>query len=99
MKKRIRIAALRQFTSVFTITGENMSAKPNAVRERLELQASAPVITRAAKPFLVLHHRLRRLAGGVYHQRSFSYSGFTHDSSDKRVSFEVTHPRFRWRTT
>jgi len=98
LKHRIPMAVLRQFTSVFTMTGENMSAKPNAIRERLELQASAPLVARALKPLLVFHHRLRRLTGGIYSQRPFSYSIYTQGSPDKRLSFEVTRPRFRWRT-
>lgn len=96
LKHRIPMAALRQFTSVFTMTGENMSAKPNAIRERRDLQASAPFVARTFKPLLVLHHRLRRLTGGIYFQRPFPYSIYTQGSPDKRVSFEVTRPRFRW---
>ena len=98
LKHRIPMAVLRQFTSVFTMTGENMSAKPNAIRERRELQASAPLLARTLKPLLVLQHRLRRLAGGIYFQRPFSYDIYTKGSRDRRVSFEVTRPRFRWRT-
>jgi len=92
----IPMAALRQFTSVFTLTGGNMSAKPNAVRETRELQASAPFVARALKPLLVAHHRLRRLAGGIYVQRPFSYSIYTQSSPDRRVSYEVTRPTGRW---
>ncbi len=93
LKHRIRMAVLRQFTSVFTMTGENMGAKPNAVREIRELRASAPLLARTLKPVLILHHRLRRLAGGIYFQPPFSYSVYTHFSPDQRVSFKVTRPR------
>jgi glycosyltransferase involved in cell wall biosynthesis len=93
LKHPIRMAVLRQFTSVFTMTGENMGAKPNAVREIRELRASAPWLARAFKPVLIAHHRLRRLAGGIYFQRPFSYSIYTHGTPDQRVSFDVTHPR------
>jgi len=98
LKRRIPMAVLRQFTSVFTMTGENMSVKPNAIRERQELEASAPLLARTLKPLLVVHHRLRRLAGGIYFQRPFSYSVYTHGSADTRISFDVRHPRFRWRS-
>ena len=98
LKHRVPMAVLRQFTSVFTMTGENMGAQPNAIRERRELQASAPFAARTLKPLLVFHHRLRRLTGGIYFQRPFSYSIYTQGSPDERVSFEVTRPRFRWRT-
>jgi glycosyltransferase involved in cell wall biosynthesis len=95
LKRGIRMAALRQFTSVFTMTGENMGAKPNAIREIRELRSSAPLLAKTFKPLLILHHRLRRMAGGIYFQRPFSYSIYTHGSPDKRVSFDVTRPRGR----
>jgi glycosyltransferase involved in cell wall biosynthesis len=98
LKKRIPMAALRQFTSVFTLTGENMYTKPNAARERLALRASAPFIARTLRPLVTFHHRLRRLAGGIYFQRPFSYSIYTRDSPDNRVPFEVLRPRSLWRT-
>jgi glycosyltransferase involved in cell wall biosynthesis len=98
LKRRIPMGVLRQFTSVFTMTGENMSAMPNAIREREELEASAPFLARTFKPLLVAHHRLRRLTGGIYFQRPFSYSIYTQTSADKRVSFDVRHPQFRWRS-
>jgi glycosyltransferase involved in cell wall biosynthesis len=98
LQHRISMAVLRQFTSVFTMTGENMSTKPNATRETKELYASAPMVARVLKPALILHHRLRRLAGGVYFQRPFSYDVYTHLSHDRRVSHVVTRPQFRWRT-
>jgi glycosyltransferase involved in cell wall biosynthesis len=98
LKRRIPMAVLSQFTSVFAMTGGNMSAKPNAIRERRELQASAPLVARSLKPLIVLHHRLRRLAGGIYSQRPFSYSIYTHASISARVAFTVTNPRFRWKT-
>jgi len=99
LKQNIPMAVLREFTSVFTMTGENMSAKPNAIRERGELQASAPVAMRLLKPLIVVHHRFRRLMGGIYFQRPFSYNLYTRESPDKRVSFHVTRPRFRWKAT
>ena len=98
LQHQIPMAVVRQFTSVFTMTGENMSTKPNAMRERRELAASAPALARRLKPVIVLHHRLRRLAGGIYSQSPFSYSIYTSESPDRRVSFDVTRPSFRWRS-
>jgi glycosyltransferase involved in cell wall biosynthesis len=99
LARRIPMAVLRAFTSVFTMTGENMSAKPNAIRERRALQASAPLAARALKPLIVSHHRLRRLAGGIYSQQPFSYSIYTRQSPTSRLPFDVAHPRFRWRAS
>jgi glycosyltransferase involved in cell wall biosynthesis len=99
LKKRIPMAALGRFTSAFMMTGQNMSTKPNAIRETQALRASAPLVARTFKPLLVAHHRLRRLTGGMYFQRPFSYRVYTPDSPRERVEFEATRPRFRWRTS
>ena len=98
LQKRVRMAVLRRFTSVFTMTGANMSARPNARREAHELFDSAPFWARKLKRLLILHHRLRRLAGGIYFQKPFSYSIYTRSSPEKRVVHDVARPTFRWRT-
>jgi glycosyltransferase involved in cell wall biosynthesis len=98
LQNRICMATLQQFTSVFTMTGENMGAKPNAIRERQNLAASAPLLTRMLKPLFIVHHRLRRLTGGIYFQRPFSYGVYTLNSPARRVDFDVKRPGFRWRT-
>ena len=98
LKRGTRMAVMRQFTSVFTMTGANMSARPNAQRERLALFNSAPLWARKMKPLLVLHHRLRRLAGGIYFQKPFSYELYTLQSPERRVRREVSQPEFKWRS-
>ena len=95
LRRRVRMAALREFTSVFTQTGANMSAGPNARRENLELFRSAPLWARAVKPWWIVHHRLRRFWGGMYSQRPFAYEVFTRESPDHRCRFNVSHPRNR----
>jgi glycosyltransferase involved in cell wall biosynthesis len=99
LRRGVRMGVMRQFTSVFAMTGENMSSKPNAVRERKALQDSAPFPARALKPLIILYHRLRRLAGGIYRQEPFSYRIYSKDRLASRATFEVAHPRFRWRTS
>ena len=85
LRHRVRMAALGRFTSAFTLTGDNMSRKPNALREARELHRTAPAWARVAKPLIILHHRLRRLAGGMYSQPAFSFSLYTRDSPTRRV--------------
>ena len=94
LQRRLRMAALGQFTSVFTCTGANMSAGPNARREKRELFQSAPVWARALQPLFILQHRLRRLAGGMYRQQPFAYEIFTRASPERRLRFEVSRPTF-----
>jgi len=92
LKGRVAMATLKQFTSVFTRTGANMSAAPNARRERRELFATAPWWARHGTPLLVLHHRLRRLLGGMYRQAPFSYEIFTLANPEHRTAFHVDRP-------
>jgi glycosyltransferase involved in cell wall biosynthesis len=96
LRRGTRMAVLRRFTSVFTMTGANMSAGANARREARELAQSAPAWARRLKGLLVLQHRLRRLAGGIYFQRPFSYALHTRTSAGQRVNHAVARPVFRW---
>lgn len=96
LQRKTPMAVLPQFTSAFTMTGANMSAKPNARREAQELFNSAPLFARKLKWLLILHHRMRRLAGGIYYQKSFSYSVYTRKSPAKRVVNDVRRPKFKW---
>jgi glycosyltransferase involved in cell wall biosynthesis len=95
LKNGTTMAALGQFTSAFTCTGNNMSAGENATRERRELAASAPALARALKPAIITHHRLRRLCGGMYFQKPFSFEIFTRKNASRRHRIEVGKPTFR----
>ncbi len=97
LQRGTRMALLSRFTSVFTMSGQNMSAGANAKREAAALHATAPGWVRAAKPLLIAQHRLRRLFGGAYSQRPFSYDIYTRESPGARVRFDVAHPTGRWR--
>jgi glycosyltransferase involved in cell wall biosynthesis len=97
LRRGTPMAVLRQFTSVFTSTGENMSVRPNARREALELRRSAPPWVQRLKPLFVLQHRLRRLAGGIYFQQPFSYELYTLASPEKRVVHQVKRPTSKWK--
>ena len=92
LQRRVKMAALGRFTSVFTCTGANMGAGENARRERRELFQSAPAWARALKPMFILHHRLRRFMGGMYRQNPFSYEIFTRASPERRQPHDVAHP-------
>ena len=75
-----------------------MSAGENARRERRQLFESAPAWARTLKPVFMLHHRLRRLSGGMYFQAPFSYEIFTAASPERRERHRVGHPTFRTRS-
>src|SRR6266446_5404036 len=95
LKRGVRMAALGCFTSAFTQTGSNMSAGANARREAQQLFQSAPWWARQIRPAFIVHHRLRRLFGGLYMQKPFSYQLFTRQSPDRRELIQVRRPRFR----
>lgn len=99
LQRRIRMAVLRRFTSVFTMTGANMSAGMNARNEACGLRATAPVWVRTLKPVWILHHRLRRLLAGAYSQPSFSFSLYTRQTTQRRITRNVTSPQSRWTAT
>jgi glycosyltransferase involved in cell wall biosynthesis len=98
LQRGSRMAVLRQFTSVFTMLGTNLGAGAIARRENDTLRATAPIWARGLRPLLILHHRLRRLFGGIYFQRPFSFELYTRPSPARRVLREVKAPRFRWHT-
>jgi glycosyltransferase involved in cell wall biosynthesis len=95
LQRRVRMAALGQFTSAFTCTGANMGKGENARRENRQLCQSAPLWARGLKPLFVLQHRLRRLAGRMYSQKAFAYEIFTLASPGRRLRYDVSRPTFR----
>jgi glycosyltransferase involved in cell wall biosynthesis len=92
----LKMAVLRQFTSSFTDTGENMNLKPNALRERELVMEMAPAWVRRCKFLLLRLHRLRALCHGIYWVKPFTYSIYTLASPDQRVAFHVPKPTAVW---
>ena len=93
----VPMAVIPQFTSVFTHTGSNLSLDAKAQEEARKFWAAAPAWNQQLRPLVLLHHRLRRWLGGIYSQRPFDFSLFTHESPHARVSRHVQRPTFRWR--
>ncbi|HXI52374.1 MAG TPA: glycosyltransferase [Candidatus Saccharimonadales bacterium] len=94
--KKVRMATLRQVVSVFTDTGENLSLKPSALRERLEMIHSAPWWAQRLHSVIRLKYRLRKLAKGLYDQKPGTYAIYTHSSAGARVEFKIERPTARW---
>ncbi|HVM62085.1 MAG TPA: glycosyltransferase family 2 protein [Verrucomicrobiae bacterium] len=97
VEKRVTISVMRQFTSAFTVTGDNMNLKANAEREDRMKREMTPPWIRTLRPAIVLHHYLRSLAQGLYFQRPFTYSIYTQSRPEHRTVFNVPHPTSRWR--
>jgi glycosyltransferase involved in cell wall biosynthesis len=92
LRQKIRMAALETFTSTFTQTGANMSAGRNAHRENRRLFETAPAWVKVSIPLIILHHRLRRLLGGMYFQKPFSFALYTPASPSRRIVQTVSRP-------
>lgn len=95
LRSGVQMAALGEFTSVFTRTGANLGRDPRADAERAKLRATAPFWIRAGAPFWVMHHRVNRLMAGAYSQKPFDFAIFTLQSPDRRVIRRVEKPVFR----
>jgi len=97
LRRRVRMATMRQFTSVFTLAGHNLSAQSSAALETASVAATAPWWARHGKPFIVLHHRWRRLTGGVYSQKPFTYEIYDGQNVMTRTLHQVAKPTFKWK--
>ena len=91
----VKMAALGEFTSVFTRTGVNLGRDARAEAERSKLRATAPAWVRAGVTVWILHHRLRRWRAGAYSQKPFEFALFTRQSSGERIVRRVARPVFR----
>jgi glycosyltransferase involved in cell wall biosynthesis len=96
VRRGLKLAVLRRFTSSFTETGENLCLKPSALREKEQVTAMAPGWVQSCKSALVQLHRLRALCHGSYWQKPFTYSIYTLASRDRRVAFPVAAPTGIW---
>jgi glycosyltransferase involved in cell wall biosynthesis len=97
LQQNVPMTVLRDFTSIFTHTGANLSLDPRARAEAHAFWATAPYWTRRLRPMILMHHRLRRLWGGIYSQKPFDYSVYTRRSPDRRIKRQVKRPSFRWK--
>ena len=96
LRKPIRMAMLKDYTSSFTETGANMNMLPNAAREKKEFLDAAPAWAKKAAPVLRAAHRARRMLQGAYSQKPYDYRIYTLTSPCDRALFRVEHPTSRW---
>lgn len=92
----VTMRVLPRCTSVFTETGGNLSLNPRALAEQQTLRARAPWLVQRLRALVVAHFRLRRLLGGAYSPQPHSYSIYTRQSPDRRQTFTVENPTYRW---
>jgi glycosyltransferase involved in cell wall biosynthesis len=97
VKRKIPMALIHEFTSVFADTGNNLSFQPNAENERSRMLLMRPGLVEILQPAIIFHHRLRMLLNGSYSQRPFEYSIYTSRSPEQRTVFHVDAPTGLWR--
>ncbi|HEY5233197.1 MAG TPA: glycosyltransferase [Verrucomicrobiae bacterium] len=97
MQAGVPMAVFDNFTSVFADTGGNLCLTPAAMLESERSLAIIPHWVKMLKPFWIAHHRLRRIAAGHFNLQPMSYSIYTMQSPEKRVTFDVPKPTAVWR--
>jgi glycosyltransferase involved in cell wall biosynthesis len=90
------LAVLDHFTSVFYETGDNLSLKPDAIRERQRKTSQIPVWIKGTKWLFLFVHRLRMIKRGAYSQPPFDFSLYTPASPEKRIQHHVANPTTTW---
>lgn len=97
MRAGVKFGVIGCNTSVFTHTGGNLSRTARMREEMRRLAAQAPAPARRLRRLVILHHWLRRLAGGVYFQSPFDFRIYTLASPQQRVLHQVNRPTFWWK--
>jgi hypothetical protein len=97
MQAGVPMAVCDNFTSVFADTGGNLCLTPAARLESERSLAMIPLWVKMLKPLWIAHHRLRRIAAGHFNLQPTSYSIYTLQSPEKRVTFDVPKPTAVWR--
>jgi glycosyltransferase involved in cell wall biosynthesis len=92
----LKMSCLRQYTSVFALTGANMNDGPNAIREKKEMRAMMPRRYRIFRSLIRAGHWWRKLRQGCYRQPPFKFQIYGRDNQDDRQTFSVSKPTFRY---
>lgn len=97
LRQKIKMLIFPEYTTAFTITGNNLSNNARAASERDRMAAQAPWIARKLRPAIKAAHRLHRLLGGVYSQGPIDYAIYTTDSGNQRRHFHEEKPDYHWK--
>ena len=92
---RKRMAAFDGPLATFTFTGGNLGQGERAAGEARRWRDGLGA-WRAARPVVILHHRLRKWLAGAYHYRDVDYAIHTLESSTGRVPFHAAQLGWHW---
>ena len=96
-KRGLKMAVLREFTSIFTETEGNLGVGGKADEEFLDIQRQMPRHVKKLLPLYLLYHRVRSVLSGIYRQEPFDYFCYTQTSPDQLVKHHVTQPTQIWK--
>jgi len=84
-----KIGLLDSFTSVFFLTGENMSMAPSPIilKERQSRRAMVPGWMHALSPFILMHFRVQKALAGYYRRRKLEYDLYIPEHEHTRTHF------------
>src|SRR3569833_2224066 len=88
----VRMEVLPQLTSIFVDSGDNMSQKPNAVRERALKWRLAPPLAHAGKYFLQIQHRARLALRAGARKKPFDFAAYTPAAPGRRGGGRAGRP-------
>lgn len=92
---RVKMGLLKEYTSAFFLTGENLSANPKFMAEARRFRESAPGWMRVVRPVVQLQHYARKFFRGAYHEGPLEYEVFLAPDSP-RTRLGSNKPSFRW---
>jgi glycosyltransferase involved in cell wall biosynthesis len=97
IKANVTMGLLPEFTSVFTMTGANLSGTAGFDREKQQLVQSAPAWARRAAPIFTLQYRLGKfLAGHYWPNQPQNYALYTVASPETRTVRQVHKNTYKW---
>jgi len=97
LRRKIRMAVMRQYLSAFTDSGTNLAMTADGLRDHRKLQMTAPPWVRMLAPLWIAIHRARRFAAGFYWPAPFDYDLYTLQQPSRRTHFTVRTPTAYWR--
>jgi hypothetical protein len=96
LRRRYKAAHVSRYLSVFTVTGDNLSAKDISRSESKQLSASMPQWLVWAHIPLNLMRLSEKVLSGAYHQEMpLVYEMYTQDLNHRK-RFEARRSTFKW---
>jgi len=98
LDQKMNIKILKEYTSVFVDSGENLNLGSEGKEERASLKTGVPASLRWLAPIFRVEHWIRKFLAGNYRLNPFNYEVFTPKNPTSRIRIEVEKPGFFWKT-